>query len=205
MAEGEETKAKGSNGAGAQSSEDTGAAGTNDSDLDDLLREFAAGVEEESEGEERQLDKRQESRPQADPRVDAIERRIVRQDLDSAIGLMQTEHPALKGLPKPAIEAVLSAEARRDTRITNAWLARHENPDGWNRVVKGLSGRIAKQFSSLPNAELTEDREAARAAVTGRSSGGDGGISEEKLRSMSDEEFDAYERELRRQEQLHPR
>lgn len=87
----------------------------------------------------------------------------------------------------------LYGKASRDPRFLKAFQMRHENPDGWNRVLKAQGKELVDKFGPKIDQNLTDDHAAVAAAVRSASTGS----SEEAppdFNSMSDAEFNAWQR-----------
>lgn len=67
------------------------------------------------------------------------------------------------------VEAWIDAEARKDPRLSKAWVNRNDNPRQFEKVKTELGKKLANKFSKLPDKQATEDREAVTAAVRGAS------------------------------------
>lgn len=68
------------------------------------------------------------------------------------------------------VESYLDYMAKRDPRLTQAWLNRRSNPTQFEKVKAELGRSFTEKFSKLPDKAATEDHEAVAAAVRGASS-----------------------------------
>lgn len=87
----------------------------------------------------------------------------------------------------------LKDAADNDKRIQKAFSERETNPDGWNKVLAGLSKAFAKEVRR-PDQTATEDREAVTAAVRGASSNAPA-AKEPDIKRMTDTELRKYQQE----------
>ncbi|MEK9751627.1 MAG: hypothetical protein VW338_00225 [Rhodospirillaceae bacterium] len=132
-------------------------------------------------------------------RVEAIERRIIRDDVNRAIETMRSAQPALKTFDGDTLEAYLNAQATRDPRIRAAWLRRDADPGTFQKVVTGLARRMASGLPAPVDASAAGERGAAVAAARGatqQQSAAD--LEDAKVLAMSDREFDQLWNKLSR-------
>lgn len=80
---------------------------------------------------------------------------VVRGDMDSSV------------FDDNFVETWINAEAQKDPKLQAAWKARNENPSAFNKVAKALGAKLKTKFSSLPDANATEDHAAVTEAVRG--------------------------------------
>ena len=59
----------------------------------------------------------------------------------------------------------IDAQAKKDPRLSKAWVNRNSNPQAFARVKAGLGREFAKRYGKLPDKAVTEDREIVTAAV----------------------------------------
>lgn len=173
--------------------------------LDDLLGAFDNPADS-SGGQTTQGDRSTDTdRAKTDPdiakRLEALEVRDAekgyRTDMDAAI-------KAVRGDLDPEIfddvwiEGYLNEQARRDSRLQNAWAQRHKNPQAYQKILGSLSDQIGKKFSKVIDRQATEDREAVAAAVRGASPAAAADDKEErrKVAKMSDREFQDMKRQM---------
>jgi hypothetical protein len=97
-----------------------------------------------------------------------FERFIYRQDMDKLIDTVRGDLPA-EVFDNDLIESWVDTQARRDPRLQQAWINRHENPRQFEQVKSALGREFAKKMGKLPDRQATEDREAVAAAVRGAS------------------------------------
>lgn len=88
------------------------------------------------------------------------------------------------------MDAWVNAQAKKDTRIANAWMKRHEDPAKFKRVVQGLRDKFAEKHARLRNVDdnATADRMALAHAVRGASSKAPEGKAPDYSK-MNDREF----------------
>lgn len=162
--------------------------GTQDDDLDTLLKQY------ESEADEAIKETKTEQPKEnidAD-RLKAIEQRLFQEDINSAV---QSVKGQLKdvNLSDKMIRGYLEVEAYDDPRIASAFQNRSSNPGAWNKVLKGLANNMQKELGPTPDPKLNQDRKALETAVAGTKTATTGEMSEDdkrrKLASMSDAEF----------------
>lgn len=176
--------------------EKTGAEATDartEDDLDSLLREF----ETEAKPPEKKSSATPERKSDAatDPNlaedVKSLKSELARmssqKDMDATIKTIRGDlDPEV--FDDAFMEAWLDTQARNDPRLQRAWSERHANPKQFARVTSELGKNFSKRFSSLPNKEATEDREAVTAAVRGASNKAPEGKPPE-YGNLSDSEF----------------
>lgn len=175
--------------------------GAQGSELDKLLSEFeeseAKPKGEAAGGEAKKEEKKDDDISEVRAWIKQQEARNARQELTGLASGMKKDHPGLSHLSEKRIVDLLEIEASNDKRIATAWLKRDQFPETWAQVVKTLGKKLEGEFSRAPDPQLTADRDAARAAVSGRSTSAP---SEERIKSgqgfgdMSDAEWAAYER-----------
>ena len=163
--------------------------------LDDLLNEFK--------------DTPQESPKAEPPKVEALkpeeiddlrkfrdEQRMdrVRKEVTQTVESIREAHKDVLGwMTNDWIEGRLDAEARKDPRIGKAFLERDRNPEAWAKVRQKLGERLAEEIKSRPNPQLTADRDAARAAVSGQTATQPSNdIDPKKFNSMTERELEEY-------------
>lgn len=119
-----------------------------------------------------------------------------RGDIVEAVKTLQSDLDDLK-LPDATVTRLLHGYASTDQRFLKAFQSRHNNPNGWNRVLGVVGKEIREEFGSRPDAELTADREAVGAAVRHAStSSPESAVDGKKLNAMTDAEFDEYKKGL---------
>ena len=67
------------------------------------------------------------------------------------------------------IESWIDGQAKDDRRLAKAWVDRAQNPKQFQKIVGELGRRFTKKFSSFPDKQATEDKDAVAAAVQGAS------------------------------------
>ena len=128
-------------------------------DLDKILSEFDSAVTPEPDPEPSKA------------RMDMVEEFIQQQQAKETRVAIQDSVEKFKGFDSTlanvgnmAVEGYINLMAQRDTRIADAFHKREENPDAWGRVLKSMANEFSKEFKG-PDAQITEDRNAMRAAV----------------------------------------
>jgi len=163
-------------------------------DLDTILAEFDQQVEDKPETD---------SNANEGPRMKVVEDYIqaqqekdTRRAITESVTQLKEFDKSLNGVGNVAIEGFLQLKAQRDTRIADAFHKRDENPDGWQRVLKGMAHEFSQEFKA-PDAQITEDRNAMRAAVETQPETSDSEApSVSDLNRMSDAEFLRYKESL---------
>lgn len=102
---------------------------------------------------------------------------------------------SVSGISDRLVRAWIEGMAEENPKLTNAWIARKDNPQAFNRVVEKLSRDFKKEFEKRPDANVTEDREAVAAAVRGASTETPK-AKDPEYKSMSDAQFaeDTYKK-----------
>lgn len=91
-----------------------------------------------------------------------------RHDMDKTIKNIRGELDA-SVFDDDFVEAWVDAQARKDPRLSKAWLNRNANPKQFEKVQAELGKSFEKRYSKMPDKQATEDREAVTAAVRGAS------------------------------------
>ena len=157
--------------------------------LDELLTEFdSAGPPEQKQAES------PKKADVSDELLDYIRSQQAKEtqaDISAAVEFVKKS--GVKGISDRLIESYLQTEAAGDKRIQEAWNQRQANPEGWSRVLKAVGKKIEGEIEPQPDAQLTNDREAARDAVRGSSTEAppETKMTNEHLNSLSDAEFKA--------------
>lgn len=98
--------------------------------------------------------------------------RDARAELDSEIGDAVKTVKSVEGLENASdevVEGLLHRQAHKDERFRAVWEKRYDDPDTYQRALTALGKDIAKTVNDRPDARLTGDRAAVRAAVAGQS------------------------------------
>ena len=160
--------------------------------LDEILNEW----DEKDKGAAPEQTKPEEKKP--DPQMSEVldfvreaQAEKTQSDIAEAVKTTKDGNEALSVLGDTVVRRYLEFEAAEDPRVKNAWMARNTNPEGWNRVLKGLGDKLAKEIQAQPDQQLTNDREAARTSVRGSSTQAppEERMTNEHLNDMSDAEF----------------
>lgn len=138
-------------------------------DLDALLAQFnqqTAPAKTEPVSPTPQTNQQQQPAPtQPDPMVLRMAQRIEREDLNKLVKEVKGD----LDFDDDLVEGWIDAQARKDPRLQKAWLERDTNPQGFQKIAKGLAQEFAKRTSKRVDPQLTEDRAAVAAAVRGAS------------------------------------
>ena len=159
-------------------------------DLDTFLDEFQGASKEEPKSDSEQ--------PDVTSRLENVEAAIYqeqyRRDIGGVVQAIRGELDA-DTFDDDLVVGYLDARAKRDPRIANAWVQRHQNPEAFNKVQKSLADEFQKRFGSQPDKAVTEDREAMAAAVRGASTA----TAEQEqpdLKNLSDAEFNQLKQKM---------
>lgn len=139
-------------------------------DLDSLLSQYDETVQPKTEPKSTPEQARGTAeQPDAlKSRLDALEKRIADEEFQKQIS------PVIKNVRGDIPENVMTDEeiqdwmegrAKRDQRLTQAWIERAKNPQGWAKVQDGLRKELSKKFAGQPDPNATEDREAVTEAI----------------------------------------
>ena len=154
---------------GAEAGQD---ARTDGDDVDALLNEFKTTVPTAEPQPQPKPEPKtvpaQATPQQTDPAVAEVREFIRRQDMTKAVTTVRGDLDPDR-FDDRIVESWLNVRAREDERIANAWLQRHSNPKGFEKVVAQLGREFQKQYGKMPDQRATEDREAVTAAVRGAS------------------------------------
>ena len=178
----------------------------NDDDLDTLLQEFDEETSQTGDNAGGKHATGDEDDTGLVGRLETLEGALAQKDLDASIDIMKSADDSLSVFKPGRLRAVIESEAREDPRIARAWLNRHQNPKAWQSICKGIGTKFAGELSGVTDSDATAGRDAARALAKGtpaRNTSTDlGGVSEDRLRDMSDAEFDAHEEKMARDAKL---
>ena len=94
------------------------------------------------------------------------------------------------------VEAWVDAQARKDPRLTKAWLSRKTDPKSIERIAKAMNKSFTDKFTNLPDKQITSDTEAVVAAVRGASNKTPGQDKPVDLNKMSDRDFNKLQNNL---------
>lgn len=94
------------------------------------------------------------------------------------------------------IEAFVDAQARKDPRLTKAWLNRKTDPKSIEKIAKAMNKSFSDKFSRLTDRKITEDTEAVVAAVRGASTKTPGQDKPVDFKKLSDREFNKLQNSL---------
>jgi hypothetical protein len=163
-------------------------------DLDAALNEFNEATGSSTE---------QKTTEKPDPEKDRLERlerslaeREYREDMTKVVTSIRGDF-APDEVDDEFIDTWVNAEAKKDPRVANAWVKRHADPKGFERVLNGLSRKFAEKHAKLRKQDdaATADKEAVANYVRGSSKS-----APEKpvpnLGKMTDAELQAYKDSL---------
>lgn len=189
----EETNGQSATGAAAAPTE-------REDDLDQLLNEFDEGTKPKPEETKASPEPKKEPDDLDDLRRFAkdYQQRELDREISATVKGMKDRNETLNGLSDAFVEARLNWEASKDPRLQSAWVNRHQNPQAWEKVLDGLGRKLSGEIASRPDPQLTNDRDAARAAVRGTSTqpAEDPKPKNSDMAKMSDAEFEAYKKGL---------
>ena len=160
--------------------------------LDDYLAEFDAQTQPEpqpTEGEQVPEWKHLENT------VNDLQQQQYRRGIDESIGKMKAVSE-ISHVGNTAIEGYLEQRARLDPRITQAFMQKDRNPVAWDQILKTLAKDYQNEIRQ-PDAQVTEDQKAMRAAVESQPDTGEPiEKSVRDLNTMNDAEFAKYKASL---------
>lgn len=174
-----------------QTDEGTGAQGKDTDDFDKALAEF--GETETKASSEQQKPSGAKADDDTLDRLKRLESkeadRIYREDLGKLVTEVRGDFTPDE-VDDEFIETWLNANAKKDVRLANAWLKRHDDPAGFKRVAKGLTQKFAEKHARLRarDQDATDTKEVVTHAVqrgTGKPSGG----AAPDFSKMTDREF----------------
>lgn len=100
--------------------------------------------------------------------------------------------------PEIAVKGILYSTVEESPAAMGIWQARKTDPTSWNRLLDGVKAKVEKEFQSLPDEKLTDDRDVVTAAVHSASNHSPQ-EKEVDVSTMSDMEFANYKMALERQ------
>ena len=168
--------------------------GAQDDDLDTLLSQF----DQETNQTTDETSAKGEQPDETTKRLQQLEERVAedeyRKDITNVIQEVRGGLPE-EVLDDTMIEGWLDAAARKDTRLRNAWLARKQKPEDFDKVKQSLAKDFQKKFGPYFQ---DSDKEAVASAVRSASKAPqqDEGPSEQQIAKMSDKEYQQYKRKL---------
>lgn len=169
-----------------QAVEEEGSTGPDAPDLDTLLSEFDEGTTKPQETQPASDDVSKQLETLANE-VKAIrsaeQSRNTETAVEQTVANVKAASEFLKDFPSETVEAHIYRKAEKDSRFATAFMNRGSNPAAWKNVERAMAKEIEQLHSSVPNKDLTGDREAAQAAVSGMASTmpSDGLTDKEKL------------------------
>jgi hypothetical protein len=174
--------------------EGNGAPAETKDDLESALAEYEANSGTSTE---------QKPTVTTDPKVDRIERlersladREYRDDMRGVITTVRGDF-APDTFSDEFMDLWVNAEAKKDPRVANAWVKRHDDPKGFERVSNGLKRKFAEQFAHARKQDetATADREAVANFVRGSNRSAPEKTAP-NLSKMTDAELQAYKDSL---------
>ncbi len=149
---------------------ESGAQDSESKSVEELLREFETVAPREPVADEASNvtvdDLREVVAHVRDQRTQG-EAQAFRQAIDDSVAVLK-EDPRLANLSNTMLEGLLHARGQ-DKTFNAAFANRDVNPGTWNAVLKALAREEGAKLESRPDKEVTESREALRAAVSGQS------------------------------------
>lgn len=132
-------------------------------------------------------------------RINEFEKRAAmdeyRKDMDGFIKNIRGELDA-EIFDDTYVEAWVDAQARKDPRLTKAWLNRKTDPKSIEKIAKAMNKSFTDKFKNLPDRQITSDTEAVVAAVRGASTKTPGQDKPADFKKMSDRDFNKMQNEL---------
>ena len=181
--------------------------GAQDDDLETLLNQWEAQAgdsDESQQSSESSSDQSQDEIAELRKRVERQEReraqQQTQQDVQEAASKMRQAVSDEIDISEDIWEDILHGRASRDPRVVNAWNARREKPEEWEKLTKAIAKDYVKRLRSNVDKSATEDRDAVASAVRSASKApaqDSGAPSESDLNNMSDAEFNRLTRGLR--------
>ena len=137
----------------------------------------------------------QQHSPKPDPMVAELYKEKINQDLSQAAEVVKGDLP----LSEEHARAFLEGLAMQKPGIKQAWEQRHDNKEGWNKVLKSLNKELSNTLRQQPDEKATGDHEAVAAAVrtaSNKSSSQEAsdGPSMSGLSKMTDVQFEQFKR-----------
>lgn len=143
-----------------------------DDDLDTLLKEFDESKPEPSTPAKPEprvaANDTQDASAEVLAARDEIRMDRFQRDMTSTIKDVRGDLPA-DLYDDDFISSWIDTQAKKDSRLANAWVNRNANPQKFAQVKAALGRDFAKRYGKLPDKQVTEDREAVTAAVRGAS------------------------------------
>lgn len=164
-----------------------------DESLDDLLKEFEGGEQIQTEQKDTAPDVATLAKELKELR-EAQQRREVDTEINKLSEQIRGDLPA-EVFDSRFMRVWVETRAQEDPRLQTAFMQRGTNPTAWGNVVKGLSRDFQKKFSSIPDRNATDDRDAVVSAVRSASTKAperDEEIDHEKARHMTDDQLEEY-------------
>ena len=160
-------------------------------DLDSLLAEFDKGVQ----ATETSAETGQPEWKHLEQSVEDLQHQSYRRGIDDSVSKMKS-HGGISHVGNTAIEGYMEQRARMYPRINQAFMQRERNPVAWDKVLGSLAQDYQKEIRQ-PDAQVTEDQKAMRAAVESQPDTAEPEFkSVRDLNIMSDSEFSQYKESL---------
>lgn len=171
-------------------------------DLDSLLNEYDEAEPQSSESKEAKDSSPEEGEDikSVVSYVKSVQERELRQqteaDVKKAVETIKDGFDI--PLPDRVVRGVLLDMADQNPKFLRAWSDRHENPAGFNKVLKAIQAQLKQEFGSLPDKTLSDERNALASAVRGatKSTTVDEPDDLSNVASKSDAEFNKMLREM---------
>ena len=135
-----------------------------DDSLESLMKEFESVQEppKEAKGEQASEDISEDVRWIRSMREQEESKRT-REAIDQTIGALKDGIDCPVDMPNEWWEGRLDVAARKDPRLTQAWLSRESKPEAWKKIQAHLKKQLESELSV--RRDLTDDRDAVTAAV----------------------------------------
>lgn len=191
-----------------ESSQEAGSGARTD-DLDELLSEYDEGTSKSVSKPDKGGDKKAKPEPKSEADGELLDQvkqlvaaqtqrerddhtRRFNEDMSNVVKNVRGELDA-GYFDDNLVRAWIDAQAMEHPKLADAWANRNDDPKRFQRVVDQLGRDFTKKYGTLPDKQLTEDREAVTAAVRGSSTK----APEDKapdVAKMSDAEYRAHVR-----------
>lgn len=146
------------------SAEENGAPDEPSQNWDELLGEFKQATDPaDNKPEPVKTDTTPEVSKELQDEVSSIRNMLFTQELSGVVNRMKGD----LSVSDKMVEGFIHAEARANPAINEHFAQKHQNPEQWAKIEAKLTKDFHKEFAQLPDKNLTEDRDAVTAAVTG--------------------------------------
>lgn len=133
---------------------------------EDYLNEYEGSPPEEQPKPQEKPDDYGEIKRRLDQFEQQQRSQTVRQAIEATISRFR-ESDVLKDLSDTVIKGWLLAKNEDNPKLGVAFGDQFSNPSAWSNIERSLRAEMEREFSSLPDRNLTADRQAAEAAARG--------------------------------------